>query len=253
VIHGIVLDFLQKPYNSVEDPLDLWYHQLAPGSLVEPMTVGYSVGLGKAMACLMIMDAGVTLFKAGELGDADFAVFGQELIALMAMKAMTAPEADIETQVNTSLAKKFRVSGRPRPHIIQLYTAFQRTLMSKRAKGDKRPLSTVMGQIIKTYNSSQMVAKQRVSSDERDALLNLISQTPQFLAMISKHWQSFEVEVSAVPVSLLKKEFLSDGYEPPVKRTTSPKFYAALSGSPEKRDPRVQTGAAAEALTPSPR
>ncbi len=128
--------------------------------------------------------------------------FGKELAALMAMKAMTDPGDDIEDQVNKTLSKKIRVAERSRPHVIQLWTAFQRTVQWRRSKGEKKPLPTVMAQVVKNYNT-QMPAKQRVTSDERDALLNLICQTPNFCAMLAKHWQSFAVPYSAVPVSLL--------------------------------------------------
>ena len=129
-------------------------------------------------------------------------VFGKELAALMAMKAMSDPGDDIEDQVNKTLSKKIRVADRSRPHVIQLWTAFQRTVQWKRSKGEKKPLPMVMAQVIKNYNV-QMPAKQRVTTDERDALLNLISQTPHFCAMLAKHWQSFHVPSSAVPVTLL--------------------------------------------------
>ena len=102
-------------------------------------------------------------------------VFGKELAALMAMKAMSDPGDDIEDQVNKTLSKKIRVADRSRPHVIQLWTAFQRTVQWKRSKGEKKPLPMVMAQVIKNYNT-QMPAKQRVTTDERDALLNLISQ-----------------------------------------------------------------------------
>jgi hypothetical protein len=129
-------------------------------------------------------------------------VFGKELAALMAMKAMTDPGEDIEIQVIKTLSKKIRVAERSRPHVIQLWTAFQRTVQWRRSKGEQKPLPMVMALVIKSYNM-QMPAKQRVTSDERDGLLNLIAQTPNFCAMLAKHWQSFAVPYSAVPVSLL--------------------------------------------------
>lgn len=64
-------------------------------------------------------------------------MFGKELAALMAMKAMTDPGEDIEDQVNKTLSKKIRVADRSRPHVIQLWTAFQRTVQWRRSKGEK--------------------------------------------------------------------------------------------------------------------
>ena len=40
VILGVITDFLHKPYNSIEDPLDLWFHNLTSGSVVPAFSVG---------------------------------------------------------------------------------------------------------------------------------------------------------------------------------------------------------------------
>ncbi len=62
----------------------------------------------------------------------------------MAMKAMTDPGNDIEEQVNKTLSKKIRVAERNRPHVIQLWTAFQRTVQWRRSRGEKKPLAMHM-------------------------------------------------------------------------------------------------------------
>jgi len=126
VILGIISDFLHKPYSSIEDPLDLWFHDLVPGTEIKPFSVGYSVGMGKSVACLAILYAVFGLHATGALSDEEIHSVKEELAALLAMKAMTDPGADIEDQVSKSLSKKFRVTDRPRPHAIQLYTAFSK-------------------------------------------------------------------------------------------------------------------------------
>ena len=47
VILGIISDFLHTPFRSFEDPLDLWFHELVPGTEIKPFSIGYSVGMGK--------------------------------------------------------------------------------------------------------------------------------------------------------------------------------------------------------------
>lgn len=210
VIQGIVVDFLHKPYNSLEDPLDLWFHQLTPGAAVKPFTIGHSVGFGKAMACLLIVDAVIELWHAQVIGVPELKAIGKEYIALMAMKAMTDPGGDIEEQVNKTLAKKIRVSMRERPHVIQLWTAFLRTIQWKRSRGEKKSLSALLAQTIKYYNASTPT-KQAITSDERDALMNLIGQSPTFCALLAKHWQNFPTSFSAVPVSLLAARSRENG------------------------------------------
>ena len=76
MILGIVGDFLHKPYNSVEDPLDLWFHQLIPGSSILPFTIGHSVGFGKAMATMLIVDAVVEMSNANKFDVPELSVSG---------------------------------------------------------------------------------------------------------------------------------------------------------------------------------
>jgi len=135
VILGIITDFLHKPYNSIEDPLDLWFHQLPKNELIGPFSVGYSVGMGKASAALSIIHAVVRLRSTGEMSDEETELIGPQLAALMAIKSMTEPSSTIEEQVGKSIAKKIRVTDRPRPHALQLYTAFCKVMEFKRALG----------------------------------------------------------------------------------------------------------------------
>ena len=88
---------------------------------------------------------------------------------------------------------------------------------------------------MKTYNSSQ-ASKNKLTTDEREAVLFLHGQTPTFKKKLEVHWNNFPSPHSVVPVSFLAKPFLSDSFEPPVKRSTHPKMYAALTGSNEKRE-----------------
>ena len=76
VILGIVADFLHRPYNSLEDPLDLWFHQLVPNSTILPFTIGHSIGFGKAMAALMIVDATLELSKVNAFDVPELSVSG---------------------------------------------------------------------------------------------------------------------------------------------------------------------------------
>jgi hypothetical protein len=172
---------------------------------------------------------------ANNLTDFNLQLVGHEVAALLIIKAMTEPGTDIEDQVSKSIAKKFRVTDRPRPHVIQLYTAFGKVMHHKRAKGDKRPDTTMLALCIKEFNGKQ-TAKNRVSVEEREAILTLHSQTDNFRKMLAHHWQNYPVAYSAVPVSLLAKSWLCDVYEPPVKKLAFPRTHAALQGNQEKRE-----------------
>lgn len=107
-------------------------------------------------------------------------------------------------------------------------------MQHKRIKGDKRPDAMLMAACIKDFNAKQ-TTKNRTSSDERDAILNLLQQTDQFRQTLGTHWQNFPVPHSAVPVSLMSKPWHQDSYEPPVKRATHPLTHEALCSSKAKR------------------
>ena len=134
VILGIITDFLHKPYNSIEDPLDLWFHQLPAGTLIAPFSIGYSVRFGKASAALSILHAIIRLRSSGGMGDAETDLIGPHIAALLSIKSMTDPATTIEEQVGKTIAKKFRVTDRPRPHALQLYSAFCKVMEFKRAR-----------------------------------------------------------------------------------------------------------------------
>ena len=229
VINSVVLDFLHEPYASEREPLDVLFFELPAGAAIPSFGIGYSIGVAKAMACLSIFYA----LQNIQPSDDELRAILPEIAALFKIKAVYDPATSMEEQVKRSLSRKIRVTERPRPHVLQFISAFSRTLMSKRAKGDKRPDNTVLAAIIKEYNQSQ-AAKQRLTSDERDAVLFLFHQTPLFQSMLREHWKNFPVKHSAVPVSLLAKPFLSSSCEPPVRRATHPKLHAALSSSPAK-------------------
>lgn len=235
VILNVIADFLHKPYNSVEDPLDLWFHSLQANSVVPAFGIGYSVGMAKSMAALAILFAVQALEKSGQLSVQEFTTIAPEVTALLSMRAMTDPGSSIEEQVSKSISKKFRVTDRPRPHVIQLHTAFSKVVQHMRAAGDTKPESQLLALAIKTFNSKQ-TAKNRVQTDEREAILNLHNQTDTFRKTLAEHWQTYPVPYSAVPVSLLAKAWHSDSYDPPVKKSIAPRTYEALLGNSEKRE-----------------
>ena len=235
VILGVITNFLDKPYNSIEDPLDLWFHNLPAGSEIPAFSIGYSVGMAKSLAAISILHAVQQLEANGAFSEEEFVMIGDEIQALLSMKAMTEPGATIEEQVLKSISKKFRVTDRPRPHVIQLHIAFDKVVQYKRSTGDKRPDSFLLALAIKEFNQKQS-PKNRVTTEEREAILNLRAQTVEFRNLLADHWQSFPVCHSAVPVSLLAKPWHSDTYEPVVKKSTHPRMYEALTGSKEKRE-----------------
>ena len=89
----------------------------------------------------------------------------------------TLPSMDAEID---RMAKKIETLSEvyevPVSQIIQTLVEKSRTTLPREtSKREKKPLPMVMAQVIKNYNT-QMPAEQRVTTEQRDALLNLISQ-----------------------------------------------------------------------------
>ena len=89
----------------------------------------------------------------------------------------TLPSMDAEID---RMAKKIETMSEvyevPVSQIIQTLVEKSRTTLPREtSKREEKPLPMVMAQVIKNYNM-QMPAEQRVTTEQRDALLNLISQ-----------------------------------------------------------------------------
>ena len=140
-INGCILDFLHEPYNSTVDPLDLLFNNLPKGEPIPPFSIGYSIGMTKGVAAIAITYAVVML----KLEPPEIQTIQAELVALLAMRATCEPAADIEEQVNRSISRKIRASERPRPQVLQLHFAFERTMRSKKAKWGPPPRHCTSG------------------------------------------------------------------------------------------------------------
>ena len=162
-INACILDILHEPYNSTMDPLDLLFNGLPQGGTIPPFSMGYSIGMTKGVAAIAITYAVVKL----KLEHSEMQTIQAELVALLAMRATCDPAADIEAQVNRSISRKIRASERPRPQVLQLHFAFERAMRSKKAKGDRRQDTALLGAIMETYNSSQ-ASKNKLTCDERE-------------------------------------------------------------------------------------
>jgi hypothetical protein len=228
VINSIVVDFLHSPFRSVEEPLDVVFG--CPGGVpILPFSVGISNGCAKTMAALSIVHAAISM----PLEDAELKSLAPELLALCVVKAVTDPATDVFDQIKKTIGKKIRVSERSRPNPVQMEFAFGRVVADKQANGDKRSTGTILAAVIKEYNASQP-AKGKLNSDEREAVLMLHDQVPEFKELLKAHWRNFPVASSGVPVSFLASPWLSRMYEPTVRKADNQLHYQVQSPSPEK-------------------
>ena len=82
---------------------------------------------------MSIVHAVIRLRSRGTLSDDETIAIGAQVAALINIKSMTDPAPNIEDQVEKSIGKKLRVTDRPRPHALQLYTAFVKIMDYKKA------------------------------------------------------------------------------------------------------------------------
>ena len=230
VINNLTVDFLHSAFRSFEDPLDVLFLNQRAGALIKPFSVGISVGSAKTMAAFGILHvvSGTTDFT-----EAEVKCIAPELIALTVIKATTNPATDAFEQVKLTISKKIRVSERTRPNPIQLEFAFARVVKDKAAQGDKREASTILAEVMKKYNMQQQ-SKCNVSTDEREAVMMLSSQVPEFKELLKVHWRNFPVAQSAVPTTYLAKDWLTETFEPSVKQSANPIHYKIPSPSKDK-------------------
>jgi hypothetical protein len=62
----------------------------------------------------------------------------------------------------------------------------------------------------------------------------LADQDPEFKSILKAHWRNYPVKYSGVPVTLLALPWLSNTYEPNVKKTDNPLHCAVQAPSPKK-------------------
>ena len=218
----------------MSDPLDLLFMNLTPGDVIPLFSIGICIGSAETMSALSILFvACYGCSGVGEMPDAEYVAIGHHLMALMSIKATCMPEDDIEGQVCKSLSKKLKFVERPRPSAIQLQTAFSRIVTFRKSSGEKRPTTTLLAQVMASYNAKQ-TTKGKIYSDERDAVLMLHEQVPAFREALSAHWLNFPVKCSGVPTSFLSGSWLTSTYEPPMKKKENPKHYDIAKNTPEK-------------------
>ena len=140
-INACIIDFLHEPYNNTTDPLDLLFGDLPKGEPIPAFAIGYSIGLTKGVSAIAILYAVLML----RLENPEVELIKEELVALLAMKATPDPADDIEDQVNRSISRKIRATERPRPQVLQLHFAFERTMQSKKAKWRPPPGHCISG------------------------------------------------------------------------------------------------------------
>ena len=127
-IMDTVDNFLKKPYNSKNDPLQvLFAPRSTVGSLVVDWSMVLSIGMGKASSARMILEA-VSVMNLDR--DALTHIF-PKLRALLRMRCTYDPAATEEEQLEKALAGKNRVTMRPRPDPLSMAVRWEKVIIKQ--------------------------------------------------------------------------------------------------------------------------
>ena len=104
--------FLKKPYDSKTEPLQVLFGPRSTvGTAVEDWSMVLSIGMGKASACRMILEAVCELNMDTE----SIKEIGSLLKALFRMRCTYDPADTEEEQIDRAFAARCRLTERPRP------------------------------------------------------------------------------------------------------------------------------------------
>jgi len=193
-------NFLEKPYNSLENPLFIQFGADAVvGERIGDFSVMHRIGFSKSLAAKTII---LSAIECG-LDDASILLLKDRFEALFIMSAVY-EESDEKARFE-ALRKKFEESSRPRPDVIQVLYTF-----TAQAKADNQPLGAVMTQYIADFNGGSDVEMKQLSELEQSIVMILPELLPTTLDSIAYHWDNFKAKHSGLPLAHLgTKPFLS--------------------------------------------
>ncbi len=117
-IHKCLVEFLERPYASEKDPLDiLMPHGISVGNKLPAFSVRHSVGFAKSLTSRLILFAVVDM----RWPDNTCRMFLKELQALVTIHCVYSPAAEPKGQMIKSLADKMTAADRTRPDVIQIF------------------------------------------------------------------------------------------------------------------------------------
>jgi hypothetical protein len=121
-IFKCLIDFLEKPYASTKDPLDVLMPVGAKiGSELPAFSVRHNLGFAKSLVTRVILFATVDM----RWDDATIKMFLKELQALLSIECVYSPAPNPKDQMAKALGDKMMVAERTRPDVIQMSHAVQ--------------------------------------------------------------------------------------------------------------------------------
>ena len=189
-ILDIVTQFLNKPYNSKNEPLQVLFSPRSQvNGLVEDWSMILSTGMGKASACRMILEAVAVM----NLDPEDLRAIAPKLKALFRMRCTYEPAATEEEQLEKALSDKHRATERPRPCVLMMAMKWANIIQKQGLH-----FASVIDAKIKKFNHDKE-AGFGILDYEIDFIKAHPHQAPEFNEALAMHYQNFKVNESAVP------------------------------------------------------
>lgn len=199
-ILDIVDGFLKKPYNSKTEPLQVIFGPGSQvGSEVPDWSMVLSVGMGKASACRMILEAVAEL----NLEPAHLALIAPTVKALLRMRCTYDPAPTEEEQLTRAMSVKNQVTERPRPDPLMWAGRWSQVLGKQGVD-----FASAIDDRIKSFNADRSEGF-GILDYEVSFIKAYRHQSPKFVEILEGHWQNYKVQESAVPPKRLAMADLS--------------------------------------------
>lgn len=152
------VSFLERPYDSVGEPLNVLMHRGATvDSPVPDFGLRHSIGFSKSLAARILLESIVEL----NLSDSDIALLKKEIQALYMMKCVYNPASNVKEQVFMTISTKMAAAERQRPTVAQICSA-----MKMRAMEEGVEYTTAIGTYVDEFNSESALESRQLSAQE---------------------------------------------------------------------------------------
>ncbi|CAJ1395061.1 unnamed protein product [Effrenium voratum] len=226
-IKTCVTDFLERPYNSMENPIHVFFPKKCntPGQAIQSYGVGHGIGFAKSLAIKMLLLGVVQM----QLSDAELKVIAPQLKALFSFRCLYKTLGDEKQDRIQCLKDKFGEAARPRPDCIQVCTILQAQAREEGAQWEH-----AAARMISEFNKGSTNEVKQLSDLEMCIVKVLPSIEEDTLKMIDYHWQNHAIKTSALPYKVLATDAFMSGSKP--KPSQDSKLWRdILSLSNEKR------------------
>ena len=199
-IMDTVDNFLKKPYDSKTEPLQVLFGPRSQvGATVEDWSMILHIGMGKASAARMILEA----VSEMNLDMETLRSIANILKALFRMKCTYDPADTEEEQIDRAFAGKCIVTERPRPDPIMMALKWNGIIQKQGLDFQ----SVIDGKIAK-FNANKEEGF-GVLDHEIAFVKAYPHQSEEYTTTLEKHWQNFKPPESAVPPKRLAYADLS--------------------------------------------